>query len=305
VNFNVLSILSSTGTVLERYGYMPYGQAEVLTASFTADSDGLSDSKNDITFTGQWYDSESRLMLYRHRYYHPVLGTFCSRDPIGYEGSKWNLYEYVGGRALIAVDPRGLDSNGGSAPSGKRCIFVLPEYYAGSFPREEDDVVIDVTDPSTITGSIIDHGCCSLKFIGHQGGSSNAGGTVFQTPEGNVQILGYNGIHEGIRSALQQNKCEKCKIEQVSCSEGDADYWRRRDKFRQYLATYTGCEVVSPLGNPKMFCIEHVKGCKKINAIFPPKQGTRCYSPNPTRPAPKPRLLPGVPYPYPPINLRF
>jgi RHS repeat-associated protein len=107
VNFNVLSILSSTGTVLERYGYMPYGQAEVLTASFMADSDGLSDSKNDITFTGQRFDSESRLMLYRHRYYHPLLGTFCSRDPVGYEGSQWNLYEYVGSRPMISVDPDG------------------------------------------------------------------------------------------------------------------------------------------------------------------------------------------------------
>jgi RHS repeat-associated protein len=107
VNFNVLSILSSTGTVLERYGYMPYGEAEVLTASFTADPDGLSDSANDITFTGQRYDSESRLMLYRHRYYHPVLGTFCSRDPVGYEGSQWNLYEYVGGRPTVATDPSG------------------------------------------------------------------------------------------------------------------------------------------------------------------------------------------------------
>jgi len=109
VNFNVLSILSSSGTVLERYGYTPYGQAEVLTASFTPDPDGLSDSHNDITFTGQRYDSESKLMLYRHRYYHPVIGMFCSRDPIGYEGSQWNLFEYVGGRALVAVDPNGND----------------------------------------------------------------------------------------------------------------------------------------------------------------------------------------------------
>jgi RHS repeat-associated protein len=107
VNFNVLSILSSTGTVLERYGYTPYGEAEVLTASFTADPDGLSDSANDITFTGQRYDSESRLMLYRHRYYHPVLGTFCSRDPLGYQGSPWNLYEYVGGNPTVATDPSG------------------------------------------------------------------------------------------------------------------------------------------------------------------------------------------------------
>jgi hypothetical protein len=34
----------------------------------------------------------------------------CSRDPIGFEGSEWNLYEYVGGRPLVNIDPLGLSS---------------------------------------------------------------------------------------------------------------------------------------------------------------------------------------------------
>jgi RHS repeat-associated protein len=106
--FNVVSILNASGTVLERYGYTPYGQAEVLDANFSADSDGLSDMANDVTFTGQRFDVESGLMLYRHRYYHPVIGTFCSNDPIGYEGSKWNLYEYVESSPLVKTDPLGL-----------------------------------------------------------------------------------------------------------------------------------------------------------------------------------------------------
>jgi RHS repeat-associated protein len=96
-----------TGTILSTYSYTPYGQAEVLTAGFTPDPDGKSDSDNDITFTGQRFDAESGLMLYRHRFYHTGLGTFCSRDPIGYQGSEWSLYEYVGGRVLVMVDPSG------------------------------------------------------------------------------------------------------------------------------------------------------------------------------------------------------
>ena len=32
----------------------------------------------------------------------------CSKDPIGFEGSKWNLYQYVEGRSLAAQDPSGL-----------------------------------------------------------------------------------------------------------------------------------------------------------------------------------------------------
>ena len=33
---------------------------------------------------------------------------FCSRDPIGFEGSEWNLYEYVESNPLNSTDPTGL-----------------------------------------------------------------------------------------------------------------------------------------------------------------------------------------------------
>ena len=36
----------------------------------------------------------------------------CSRDPVGYRGSPWNLYEYVGGNPGVFVDP-----------SGKACVL--------------------------------------------------------------------------------------------------------------------------------------------------------------------------------------
>ena len=37
---------------------------------------------------------------------------FLTRDPIGYKGSPWNLFEYVGGRPLVDKDPNG------TAPAG-------------------------------------------------------------------------------------------------------------------------------------------------------------------------------------------
>jgi hypothetical protein len=36
------------------------------------------------------------------------LGRFVSRDPIEYEGSEWNLYEYLSGEPLAETDPSGL-----------------------------------------------------------------------------------------------------------------------------------------------------------------------------------------------------
>jgi hypothetical protein len=49
------------------------------------------------------------LQLNRHRFYHPTLGRWLQRDPIRYRDSS-NLYNYVTGRPIKFVDPRGLDS---------------------------------------------------------------------------------------------------------------------------------------------------------------------------------------------------
>jgi hypothetical protein len=39
---------------------------------------------------------------------HQVQSRFCSRDPIGYVGSPWNVYEYVASMPLVKQDPTGL-----------------------------------------------------------------------------------------------------------------------------------------------------------------------------------------------------
>ena len=59
------------------------------------------------TFTGQVFDCESGLMLYRNRYYHSGLRRFITRDPIGYDAGDENLYRYMGNDTLSFVDPLG------------------------------------------------------------------------------------------------------------------------------------------------------------------------------------------------------
>ena len=82
--YSVAALSDTTGAVLERYAYDPYGKLAVLDADFTADADNVSDYGNRYVFTGRRLDGETGLYFYRARYYHAELGTFVSRDPIGY-----------------------------------------------------------------------------------------------------------------------------------------------------------------------------------------------------------------------------
>ena len=55
------------------------------------------------------YDPESELYYVRNRTYNPVLGRWIQRDPVGYAGGV-NLYEYAGGRAVVAADAEGTNA---------------------------------------------------------------------------------------------------------------------------------------------------------------------------------------------------
>ncbi|MBN1394827.1 MAG: hypothetical protein JW959_07375, partial [Pirellulales bacterium] len=44
----------------------------------------------------------------RARWYHPTLGTFTGRDPLGFSAGDSNLYRYVGGNPMTRTDPSGM-----------------------------------------------------------------------------------------------------------------------------------------------------------------------------------------------------
>ena len=73
---------------------------------------GFTYGANDMIFCGYRYDPETRLYYVRNRMFltdtgGASVGRWLQRDPIGYAGGI-NLYEYVGGRAEVAIDPMGF-----------------------------------------------------------------------------------------------------------------------------------------------------------------------------------------------------
>ena len=94
----------ASASVVERYDYSPYGESTVLDANFAVDADGQSDINNEYRYTGRRLDP-SGLQLHRNRYYHPQLGQWINRDPLGYvDGMSLYRGYFVPGRG----DPLGL-----------------------------------------------------------------------------------------------------------------------------------------------------------------------------------------------------
>jgi len=87
------------GVVSGWYEYGPYG--ELLRATGAA---GLS---NPLRHEGKLEDRETGLVYYGFRYYHPGLGRWIGKDPMGESGGL-NLYGYVGGDPINGMDPYGL-----------------------------------------------------------------------------------------------------------------------------------------------------------------------------------------------------
>lgn len=101
-NFNVTGIIDgSNDTVLNRFVYMPYGAWTVLNASWAA---GTTDFM--LGHQGLMLDTESGLYYNRARYYHPTVGTFTARDPLGYVDGE-NLFIALGDNPLRHSDPSG------------------------------------------------------------------------------------------------------------------------------------------------------------------------------------------------------
>ena len=138
--YSITAVTTSTGSIAERYAYTAYGQPTVLDASaFVLSSSAIN---NRYTYTGREWDATLGLHHFRARWKSPIAGRFLTRDPIGYKGKSFNLYQFVRGRALSRIDPSGL-TDGFAYPvticcGGKKYEFT-------SF------------DPA--------HGCCANKAI--------------------------------------------------------------------------------------------------------------------------------------------
>ena len=104
-NWNVTSYVNESGIIQERYIYNAYGSATLLDSNFNVISSTTIEPDN--LYAGYNFDADVEMYHVRNRVYHPMLGTWLQRDPIGYD-SGLNLYEFLGSNTYSHLDPFGL-----------------------------------------------------------------------------------------------------------------------------------------------------------------------------------------------------
>ena len=115
----------ATGELVERDTSYPYGQAE---SSYRPTR--WEKFREDYRFTGKEDDIEVGLIYFGARYLNPQLGRWISADPLAVHApgkADLNLYAYVHGRVLAAVDPVGLEGMVAAKPIGSSAISALQQ----------------------------------------------------------------------------------------------------------------------------------------------------------------------------------
>ncbi len=142
-NCNVTALVNTSGGVVERYTYDAYGKVtfrqndwsfQAVQGSLPAGAASAYD--NQILYAGYRLDPESGLYQVCNRYYHPTLGRWNSRDPVGYV-SGINIYNYVGSNPIRYLDPAGLLTDS-TANAIVRDFMVHFNYYGYAMNEDMD-----------------------------------------------------------------------------------------------------------------------------------------------------------------------
>jgi RHS repeat-associated protein len=129
-NWNMVALIDTSATAQERYLYSPFGWPTFLSGNM-ATIRASSAIDNGVLFTGQRFDAQTKLHLFRMRWFDAISGRFISRDPLGYPNGP---NSYAGWFVPDRFDAFGLDIITVSAPSVDATLYWL-NYFIPSRKR--------------------------------------------------------------------------------------------------------------------------------------------------------------------------
>jgi RHS repeat-associated protein len=204
-NWNVTAVVNTSGGVLERYAFDPYGQVTVMTPNWG----GLGSSAYAMAYQwqGERYDWATGLYHVGARDVSPSLMRPLQADPLGL-GPDINDYRWERNRPTNVTDPTGL---AGITPDGQ--VFTIRPYY-----REPDRnywPYLTMASPGfkvcqrDVQGDCLDR---SVNYVGGQHNYVQLGGVDSQgQPLGGTVGFGfYSGgvVPEG---SFKPNTCYACE----------------------------------------------------------------------------------------------
>jgi len=149
-NWNVTALVNTSGSVVERYEYDPYGAVTVLSPTWSVESG--SSYNVPYGFQGMRYDWTVGLNFADHRVYSPTLMRWLQTDPLGL-GPDDNEYRMEGNGPTDNLDPSGLDRLEYGRPDptmgGRQAVYYIRRGYTifGNF--DQSPVFIGYYDPDT------------------------------------------------------------------------------------------------------------------------------------------------------------
>ncbi len=102
---HVYAVSNKRGKLIEHYRYSAFGEIEIFDRR--GRKHGQSQINNQITWNTRRLDTLTGYYLYKYRHYDPQLGRWLARDPIGEDGSRYNLYAFVGNEPIYRFDVDG------------------------------------------------------------------------------------------------------------------------------------------------------------------------------------------------------
>ena len=105
-NWNTTALVNTSGSVVERDTYSPFGVVTFRDASGAI----IGASAKDWLFLHQGGQTDSIGNYdFRNRVYSPTLGRWLTNDPLGFAAGDVNFYRYVGNGPGNGLDPSGLE----------------------------------------------------------------------------------------------------------------------------------------------------------------------------------------------------
>jgi RHS repeat-associated protein len=106
-NWDVTALVNTSGAVVQRFIYDPYGSATVLTPNFGTPGSGDTIVPWVYLRQGGRFEVSTGLYYFRARDLNPVLDRWMENDPRGFGAGDTNFYRDEGDNPANALDPSG------------------------------------------------------------------------------------------------------------------------------------------------------------------------------------------------------